>query len=380
VTPQPPAAPPVETASRSWFPPPASILWAVGIAMVVLLVYVAADVVVLFILSAALAYVINPLVKIAEGFAIRRDLAVSAIYLIIIVALAGAANFLVPMLRVEINTLASGSPSLTEQLDRAVDNLQRDFIAEVPAARHFLGAPEARNERLSALIERQTANLPNLLGHMATIAVVVFLIPVFSYFFLRDSRKIVRLLMDRLAPAHIETSVAVWCEIDRIIGRYIRGLAIDGLVIGTIAGLGLWAFGVNYPLLLGVFSGMANVVPYVGPFMSGTVVAVIAMIQFQSFAPLAKVMTLYLCIKFCDLAFIHPMTVGKSVHLHPILLLASILVGGHAFGLIGMVIAVPAVTTLQEVARLLLEHRGGRSGLGRPHNRRNKLPLPSYVC
>lgn len=379
MTREPPAAPAEEATSGRWFPPPPSIIWAVAIAIVVLIVYVATDVVVLFILSAGLAYVINPLVKIAEGFAIRREIAVSAIYLIIIVALAAAANFLVPKLRVEIDTLASGSPSLTEQLDRAVDNLQRDIIAEVPAARHILGEPEARNERLSALFERQTANLPNLLGHMASIAVVVFLIPVFSYFLLRDSRKIVGLFMNRLPAVHIETSVAVWCEIDRIIGRYIRGLALDGLVIGAIAASGLWAFGVNYPLLLGAFSGMANVIPYVGPFLSGTVVAMIAMVQFQSLAPLAKVMALYLGIKFCDLAFIHPMTVGKSVHLHPILLLASILVGGHAFGLIGMVIAVPTVTTLQEVTRLLLEHRRRRDGR-RESSRARSLPLPTYVC
>ena len=377
MTREPPAALAEEAISGRWFPPPPSIVWAVLIAIVVLIAYVATDVVVLFILSAGLAYVINPLVKMAEGFAIRRDIAVAAIYVVIFVALAAAATFLAPKLRAEIDTLASGSPSLTEQLDRAVDNLQRDIIAEVPAARHILGEPEARNERLSALFERQAANLPNLLGHMASIAVVVFLIPVFSYFLLRDSRKIVRLFMDRLPAAHIETSVAVWCEIDRIIGRYIRGLALDGLAIGTIAGLGLWAFGVNYPLLLGAFSGMANVVPYVGPFLSGTVVAMIAMVQFQSFAPLAKVMALYLGIKFCDLAFIHPMTVGKSVHLHPILLLASILVGGHAFGLIGMVIAVPTVTTLQEVARLLLEHR--RAGPSHARHGKN-LPLPAYVC
>jgi len=379
LTRKPPLLPIEETPSGRWFPPPPSVVWGVGIALVVLVAYVATDVVVLFILSAGLAYVINPLVKIAESFAVKREIAVAAIYAVIILALAAAAYFLVPKLRAEIETLVSGSPSLTEQLDQAVDRLQREIIAEAPAARRFMGDPEARNEQLSALFERQTANLPNLLGHMASIAVIVFLIPVFSYFLLRDSRRIVRLFMDRLPAVHIETSVAVWCEIDRIIGRYIRGLAIDGLVIGTIAGIGLWAFGVNYPLLLGAFSGMANVVPYVGPFLSGTVVALIAMIQFQSFAPLAKVMMLYLGIKFCDLAFIHPMTVGKSVHLHPVLLLASILVGGHAFGLIGMVIAVPAVTTAQEVARLLLEHRRGGAGPNLSRHGKN-LPLPAYVC
>ncbi len=363
--------------ARRWFPPPPSIIWALGIAVVILIVYVASDVAVLFILSAALAYVLNPLVKMAEGVAIRRELAVTGIYLGIALVLLMAAVLLLPMLRAEINTLSSGS--FTQQLDQAVDTLHREILTEYPAARQILGDPEARNERLNALIEHQTANLPNLLTHMVSIVIVIVLIPVFSYFLLRDSRKMIQLFMDRLPAVHIETSVAVWCEIDRIIGRYIRGLALDGLAIGTIAATGLWAFGVNYPLLLGAFSGMANVVPYVGPFMSGTVVGIIATIQFKSLAPLTKVLLLYLGIKFCDITFISPITVGRSVHLHPILLIASLLIGGHAFGLIGMIVAVPTVTTLQEVTRLLLEHRRRRAGHSATHHTR-ALPLQTYVC
>lgn len=366
-----------EAAARRWFPPPPSIIWALGIAVVILIVYVASDVAVLFILSAALAYVLNPLVKMAEGVAIRRELAVTGIYLGIALVLLMAAALLLPMLRAEINTLSSGS--FTQQLDQAVDTLHREILTEYPAARQILGDPEARNERLNALIEHQTANLPNLLTHMASIVIVIVLIPVFSYFLLRDSRKMLQLFMDRLPAVHIETSVAVWCEIDRIIGRYIRGLALDGLAIGTIAATGLWAFGVNYPLLLGAFSGMANVVPYVGPFLSGTVVGIIATIQFKSLAPLTKVLLLYLGIKFCDITLISPITVGRSVHLHPILLVASLLIGGHAFGLIGMIVAVPTVTTLQEVTRLLLEHRRRRAGHSATHHTR-ALPLQTYVC
>jgi predicted PurR-regulated permease PerM len=366
------------TAPRPWFPPPPTITWALAIATVIVLIYVASDVAVLFILSAALAYVINPLVRMAESHAIKRKLAVTGIYLAIILTLATATYLFLPRLRAEIGNLSSGS--FTQQLNEALDILHGDLIAEYPALRQVLGDPEARNEKLSALVERQTANLPNLLSHMAEIVVIIVLIPVFSYFLLRDSRGLIQLSMDRLPAVHIETTVAVWCEIDRIIGRYLRGLALDGLAIGTIAATGLWLFGVNYPLLLGAFSGMANVVPYVGPFLSGTVVATIAMIQFKSLAPLAKVMMLYLGIKFCDLTFISPMVVGRSVHLHPILLVASLLVGGHAFGLIGMIVAVPTVTALQEVTTLLLEHHRRRAGIRLPHHTARSVPLPTYVC
>ena len=360
-----------------WFPPPPTIVWALAIIVFVSLAYIASDVVVLIIFSAALAYIINPLVRMVEAAAVKRNLAVTAVYLSIVVVFAIAAFLLVPRLRTEIANLSSAR--FTQQLDQSVDKLHREIIEEYPALLQVLGDPDARNERLNAFFERQTANLPNLLTHAVEIVIVIVLIPVFSFFLLRDSGKLVRLLMDRLHPDEIETSVAVWCEIERVIGRYLRGLAIEALVIATIAATGLWALGVNYPLVLGVFSGMANVIPYLGPFLSGTVVAMIAMIQFQSMAPLVKVMLLYLGIKLCDLTVIQTLTVGRSVHLHPILLVASLLIGGHAFGLIGMIIAVPIVTAMQEVIRLLLEHRRRKAGVRLPRHA-PAVPIQTYVC
>lgn len=371
-----PAAAPAPTPTR-WFPPPPAIVWAIAIAIVAALAYIASDVVVLVIFSAALAYVISPLVRRLEALAIRHNLAVTTVYVSLFVVFAVTAALVVPRLRTEIVTLSSGT--FKQQVDQSVDKLHREIIEEYPPLEQVLGDPETRNERLSTVFQQQTANLPNLLSHAVEIVIVIVLIPVFSYFFLRDSRRLLQLLMDRLPADEIETSVAVWCEIERIIGRYLRGLALEAIAIATIASTGLWLLGVNYPLFLGVFSGLANVIPYVGPFLSGTVVAMIAMIQFQSFAPLVKVMLLYLGIKFCDLTIIQTMTVGRSVHLHPILLVASLLIGGHAFGLIGMVVAVPIVTALQEVTRLLLEHRRRKAGIRTPR-RASSTPIQTYVC
>jgi predicted PurR-regulated permease PerM len=375
VSPEPAAA--TETPRTRWFPPPPTIVWAIAIIIVAAIAYIASDVVVLVIFSAALAYVISPLVRRLEASAIRHNLAVTAVYVAIFLVFTITAALVLPRLRTEIVTLSSGS--FKQQVDRSVDKLHREIIDEYPALEQVLGDPESRNERLSTVFQQQTANLPNLLSHVVEIAIVIVLIPVFSFFLLRDSRKLLQLLMDRLPADEIETSVAVWCEIERIIGRYLRGLALEAMAIATIASTGLWLLGVNYPLFLGVFSGMANVIPYVGPFLSGTVVAMIAMIQFQSFAPLVKVMLLYLCIKFLDLTVIQTMTVGRSVHLHPILLVASLLIGGHAFGLIGMVVVVPIVTALQEVTRLLLEHRRRKAGIRMPR-RTPSTPIQNCVC
>ena len=360
-------------------PPPASIVWGVAIVITVLIIYASRELVLLLFFSASLAYLLNPLVKMAESVVIRREVAVTGIFIALIVGLLATAYLLVPRLRTEVNALTGNWPSFTQRLDEAVDALQAEIVADYPTARRLFPEREARYDKLNAFIEHQTANLPNLVGHLATIALAGVLIPFFTYFLLRDSNRMIQSLMDRLPAAQIETSVAVWCGIDRIIGRYLRGLAIDGMVIGTASALGLWVLGVNYPLILGAFSGMANVVPYLGPILGGGVAMLTALIQFKSLAPLGKVLTLYFFIKILDDVMIQPMTIGHSVHLHPMLLIASVIVGGHAFGLIGMIVAVPAVTVLQETTKLMLERRRYHAGLPATHPRRG-VPIQHFVC
>jgi predicted PurR-regulated permease PerM len=371
--------PAAQSAQSRLTPPPASIVWAMAIIGFVVLVYLSRELVLLLLMAASLAYLLTPLVRVAESAAIRREVAVTALFITLIVGLLAASYLLLPRLRSELSTLYAGLPSLTQRLDEAVDAVQDEVIAEYPVARRVFPDRDVRYDRLNAFIEEKTADLPNLVSHVATIALAAVLIPFLSYFLLRDARKMIQFLMNRLPPHHIETSVAVWCEIERVIGRYLRGVALDGAAIGIAAALGLWALGVNYPLLLGAFSGLANVVPYLGPILGAAASILVALIQFKSLAPLGKVLILYLFIKALDDVVLQPTIVGRSVHLHPVLLLASVIVGGHSFGLIGMIVSVPLVTVLQETAKLLLERRRYRAGVQDLHPRA-RFPIQSYVC
>ena len=335
--------------------PPPSIIWALAIAVVALLVYVSQDFVLLLLLSATVAYLINPIVRVAETAMIKRKVAVTTIYLGIGVAFLVTTYFVLPYLRAEVNTLSGNLPFFSQRFDEAVDAIENEIVANYPAADGLFSTREVRYEKFNSFIEQQVADVPLLLSHLASIVLAAVLIPFFSYFFLRDSRRIVKFVLDRLPPGHIETTVAVWCEIDRTVGRYLRGVAIEGIVVGVFAALGLAILGVNYPLLLGVVTGLANVVPYLGPIIGGAAAILVALVQFKSLAVVAQVAILYLFVKLLDLIAIQPLAVGKGNDLHPVLLIASIIVGGHAWGIVGMVIAVPMITILQRIASLLLE-------------------------
>lgn len=364
--------------STGWTPPP-SIVWALVFAFAALIVYLSRDFVLLLLLSATLAYLINPLVKIAESALIKRSVAVTVIYLGFGVAFLLTAYFVFPRLRTEVNTLSGNLPFFSQRFDEAVDAIQNEIVAKYPAADSLFTTREVRYEKLNNFIEQQVEDLPALLSHLATIVLAGVLIPFFSYFFLRDSRRIIGFVLDRLPPGHIETTVAVWCEIDRTVGRYLRGLAIEGMVVGAFAALGLTILGVNYPLLLGVVTGSANVVPYLGPIIGGAAAILVALVQFKSLAVVAQVAILYLSLKFLDLIAIQPLAVGKGNDLHPVLLIASIIVGGHALGIIGMVIAVPTITILQRIAKLLFERRRYPTQLLDSSPNRGVQSQP-YVC
>jgi predicted PurR-regulated permease PerM len=363
----------------AWLIPPPSIIWILGMALLAVLVYVSRGFVLLLFLSVTLAYLLNPLVRIAESALIKRHVAVTVLYLTIGVAIAGGGYFLFPRLSAEVETLTGNLPSFGERLDEAIDAVQLEIGVQHPAAKRFLTTREIRYQRLNAFLEQQAKDLPSLVGQLAAVILASVLIPFFSYFFLRDGRNTLQSFLDYFPANYIETSVAIWREIDRIVGHYLRGLALEGLVLGVSAAVGLWLLGVNYPLLLGALSGIASIVPYLGPILGGGSAVLVALVQFKSVAPIAKVVVLYLVLKLLDILAIQPLAVGREKELHPMLLIASIIVGGHALGIIGMIIAVPTVTIIQRVVRLLYERRRYSDPSGFPHGN-GGVQIPPFVC
>jgi predicted PurR-regulated permease PerM len=307
-------------------------------------------------LAAALAYLLSPAVAWADTLAIRRSVAVSALFAVIIALLVGAAFLLGPGMLAEAGALVDRLPALARQIDVGLDAAVRELAESAPAVRRLL--PEGGNWVQTFVLDRGPGEPADLFEHVGHLFLLVILVPFFAFFLLRDMHRLIASVMDRLPPQHVETSVAVWRELNGVIGRYIRGLVLDGLVVGALAALGLWAAGVPYPLLLGAFAGLANVVPFVGPLLS-TVAAglVVVLTPGQGLAGVVRVALLFVVIKVLDDTIIQPLTIGRSVHLHPALLLGSVVVGSHALGVLGMIIAVPAATVLQETVRLLLEHR-----------------------
>lgn len=358
-----------------------SVVWTVGLILAATLTYVARDLMVFLILAAFLAYLLNPFVKAAESVAVRRSVAVAALFLTLGLGLVGVAYRLAPSVRTEAIALSEGWPSFSQQIDDALETVRQELATQLPVARHLIGEQHAWGSRLGGLIREEFADPSRLMGYLKTLALGTLIIPFFTFFLLRDSSRLVTWFLNSLPAAHIETTVVIWCEIDRILGRYLRGVALDGLVIGVLSACGLWVLGIPYPLLLGAFSGFANMVPYLGPILGGGMAMLITLVHLKSLGAILQVLILYLVIKALDDTMIQPLIIGSSIHLHPTLLLTSVIVGGYLFDVIGMILAVPVVTIVQETLRIVLERRWTRTASACALvTQRGDHPTCHYVC
>jgi predicted PurR-regulated permease PerM len=378
-----PAQAPAPAPAPSTAPPPARgaspLAWITVTAVVVGLGFLLRGLVIPIALAALLAYFLNPLVVWIQGFGVRRTASVTALFAGFVLVVVLLVTLVAPRFRAETMALWSNLPGLANTLEVGIDGLEKELVKTYPKTQRFLPKEPRQKGWLLALIEASLGDPQELLAHAGLVAFIIALTPVFAFFFLRDGGTMVTYLIDRLRPVHIETTVAVWCEIDRIIGRYLRGLALDALVIGALATVGLWLVGAPYPWLLGAFTTLVNPLPYLGTILSVCVAAIVSIANGQPLGRIGWIVAVYVVIRILDDLVVAAVTIGGSVHMHPMLVLVSILVGEQTLGLLGMVAAVPLVTVVKESARLLLEHR---RNLARPHAPTVGRAgcIPEYVC
>jgi predicted PurR-regulated permease PerM len=140
---------------------------------------------------------------------------------------------------------------------------------------------------------------------------------------------------------YFEMVLNVIHKIDQQLGWYLRGQFTEASVVGILSVIALWLLDVQYFIMIGVFAGLANMIPYVGP-VAGMVPAIIITIMNGG----DPVKILYIVIAFSivqliDNIILQPMVLSKSVKLHPLIIVFVVLIGGQFFGVLGMLLAVP---------------------------------------
>ncbi|HTP05710.1 MAG TPA: AI-2E family transporter [Nitrospirota bacterium] len=330
------------------------ILLALGVAAVI-----ASRITQLFtmlIAAAVIAYLLSSVISAFERLGIKRSVAVILLFVLAAVFVITANFIFIPDLKQEIMLVYAKFPEFSRQIQDALLSTAQSAAGKYPFIESSIMKLVDNVFGPGGFVER-TLNASEILMQATPFVMALILVPFFVFFLLKDWPGVMKRVMDWVPPSYVETTISVIGEINILVGKYLRGLAADCLAIGILASVGLSLIGINYPITLGILSGVTNIIPYFGPIIGCTVSSLVALMQYRSFDPLLNVVVLYLVIKLLDDLVIQPLLIGKGVHLHPMLLVITLIVGERLFGIMGMILGIPVVTATQRTAGILLEHR-----------------------
>lgn len=320
-----------------------ALAWGAIGAVLLCLLALLAPVLTPFVVGAIAAYALHPLVERLAARRLPRLLAVLVVEVAVIAVLLAVLLLIVPVLSKEIPLLQAQIPLLAEKLNQTLApwlaaqgiELQLDVASIKAFVLKYLStnAEEWGSALLSSLRIGGSVALA-LLGN-------VLLVPVVLYYLLADWPRIVERARD-LVPPRIGPAVdGFLTECDMLLGQYLRGQLSVMLVLAVYYSAGLALFGFDLALPVGVFTGLAVFIPYVG-FGLGLVLALMAaVLQFASIQGLVAVAVVYGLGQLLESFWLTPRLVGERIGLNPLAVIFALLAFGHLFGFIGVLVALP---------------------------------------
>jgi predicted PurR-regulated permease PerM len=180
----------------------------------------------------------------------------------------------------------------------------------------------------------------------------IVMIPVLTFYILRDYDKLGGFIKRRIPDEYVDDTMNLYDEIKNALSGYIRGQLIMILIEGGILGLGLTLLGVKFGLLIGLFAGVLNLIPF-----AGMIIGIIPALVSAAFNPdpirtVILTAILFIVVQTIDAYIISPKIVGDRVGLHPVIIILILLAGAHFFGVVGFFIAIPVAS----VVKILLKY------------------------
>ncbi|WEG14093.1 AI-2E family transporter [Pullulanibacillus sp. KACC 23026] len=308
-----------------------------------------------FLVAFLIAYILHPMVKHLHRRGMPRALAILIIYLLFFGLSGYGIAKGVPLLLNQLSHLSEQVPALTQFYEEKVDHFY-SATAHLPEQVHthfnrfLLQAEETLNHWIGVIISS--------IQRLVTSIFTIFLIPFIVFYLLKDIEGLADWLKEHIPDRWQKPAKELLTDIDHSLGSYIRGQLIVCVAVGLAAFIGLWLFKIPYSGVLGFFVGITDIIPFFGAAI-GAIPAVIVALTI-SMNKVFIVIAVITVVQSLEGNLFSPVIVGKSVHLHPILIMVSLVIGGEWGGILGMLVAIPVFVTLREILLFWLRERQKR--------------------
>ena len=327
-------------------------------------------------------YLLSPLVSAAMARGMTRTRAVLIVTVLLTICLALIGLIFVPKIvrasndwRAKVADYAQSGINLVAKLEttlsKSIPFMHRaaspeltpdDQAAPIPEApaqpaddekTENATAASALNDKIAAYTDKYSGDIALELAHWIP---SLLLVPYITYFFLLDGPRFKRFLVQAIPNAFFEKTLYLFYRVEDQLRRYFQGLlaltALDAFCLGT----GLWFMGLNAPFMFAIVAAVMAWLPYLGSIAGGLLVVLVAAHDFPNATYLPyEVVALFIGVRLLDDFVFMPLTVGRSLHMHPLVTVLMILLGGAVAGISGLLLVMPVLGVVMVAGQIIGE-------------------------
>lgn len=322
--------------SQKWFT-------GIGIILAGWLVYLLGPVLTPFMIAAILAYLFAPLAARLET-KMPPTIAVSLVFAVMLMLFLLLLLIIVPVLQEQVFVLVRRLPDLFTWI--------QESLLPTLSARLGIDVSTIDLGSVQDTLRENWRSIGNVAGFVfnritdsgqviAAWLAWIILIPVVTFYLLRDRKMIRENLRSVLPQQYEQTIVTLFRDCDNVLSEFLRGQLSVMLALSLIYAVGLWIAGIEFALIIGLGAGLISFVPYLGSIVGICVAGIVAFFQYQDVIHLVFVALVFGAGQTIEGMLLSPWLVGERIGLHPLAVIFAVLAGGQLFGFIGVLLALP---------------------------------------
>ena len=326
--------------------------WLIAIALVGGLLYLLAPVLTPFVAAALLAYIGDPLADRLQKLRMPRTLAVVAVFVLTFLMLALLVLLVGPLIRNQVGALLDALPDIVRQFEQVwlpniAELLDMDVGDDVG-----VGAFVARYGDMAGTWGTRVLVGLTQSGSVVFAAILsLFLVPILTFYLLRDWDSILAHLAALLPAGQRDTIVSLARDVDDMLGAFLRGQLLVMLALSIIYSVGLGLIGLEFAVAIGVVSGLVSFVPYLGLIFGIALASMTVALEPEPLLKLIGVVATFSIAQVIEGSLLTPKLVGDRIGLHPVLVIFAVAAGGQLFGFFGILLALPVAAVLSVLVR-----------------------------
>lgn len=296
-----------------------------------------------------IAWLFNPFVTFLKNKGIKRGFGALIVYFVFILVLILVLGAIIPGLSSQINDFAKTIPSVLSSVIDFINN----FLVKIGDIANF--DVESMQSGIANKISEIGTSLTNSLPSMTVNFVKSFFSGlgtigiglIIGFYLLVSFDNAGDMLLGFLPKKMRNNAKDLFYEVNNSLRKYVQGTLILAFLVFVVSSIGFFISGLKAPLLFGLFCGITDVIPYLGPYIGGIPAVIVGFSQ----SPLVGIITLIaiVIIQFIEGNLLQPIIMSKQLKLHPVTIMLALLIFGYFFGVIGMILATPIMASLKVI-------------------------------